>query len=278
MPNALRLEDAYALRDEGRYSESREAFREIEEKTDNVFVKATARLGAAMAAVGLGDNDLARKQLDRIKEFLTHYETASNAVEEFELQRLKIVVEIQEATIEAAEGNAQAALSRYNSLMETYKTDLLKQDFSDIRDTLYGEKAFLLADNLSFEQALPILEKLETSHSRNSSVLFYLGYCYMAMKKFSAAREKLEKAIALGLIGNFRFRAHWALGITLCELGDYTTAKVELEQSRDTASPTDIVEGKLFQWLEYCCKQLGLEQEATEYARLAEGADPLLLD
>lgn len=275
MPNALRLEDAYALRDEGRYSESRDAFREIEERTDNVLLKANARLGSSMAAVGLADNDLARKHLAWIKEFLTHYEANSNADDDFEVRRLKILVAVQEAIIEAAEGKPETALGTYDSLIDSCKADLLKQEFSDIRDTLYGEKAFLLADLMSFEQALPILEKLEASQSRNSSVLFYLGYCYMEMKMFTAARDRLEKATALGLTGNFRFRARWALGITLCGLGDYENAKVEFERSRKTASEFDVVEGKLFQWLKYCCQQLGLEQEAAEYARLAEGSGPV---
>ena len=271
MPVPLRLEDAYALRDNGRYSASYEAFLEIEAKTDNVFVKANARLGAALAAVGLGNNDLSRSQLATIREFLTHPVSTSSAEEAYELQRLKIAVEIQEATIEAAEGKAQAALSRYNSLIDLYKTDLVREDFRDIRDTLYGEKAFLLADLLSFEGALPILEKLEGSQSRNSSVLFYLGYCYMEIKRFGVAREKLEKAIALGLIGNFSFRAHWALGISLCKLGDYASAKTEFERSRSTASPADLANGRVLQWLEYCCEQLGLKEEAIEYARLIGG-------
>jgi hypothetical protein len=53
------------------------------------------------------------------------------------------------------------------------------------------------------------------------------------------------------------------------ELGEYKSAKVELELGAQTATPRYIKDGKIWNWLEHTCISLGLKADAHRYGQLA---------
>jgi tetratricopeptide (TPR) repeat protein len=83
------------------------------------------------------------------------------------------------------------------------------------------------------------------------------------------AQQELERAINLGPRPGIAFQAHGTLGMVFCELGDYQRAKEELETSASLATAQYIKELKIWEWLEYVCRKLGLQAEARRYAQLA---------
>lgn len=147
--------------------------------------------------------------------------------------------------------------------------ELAQPDLRDIRETIQGERAFLLADLGRFAEAIPILETLEPSQHENSSLLFYLGYCYAMIGDYHRARPKLEAALKVGVPPFMLSAAHSSLGFAYYMAGEYSRAKLELEIGARTASAEYLKQGRIWQWLEATCKALGLEGEAERYAKLA---------
>ncbi len=88
-------------------------------------------------------------------------------------------------------------------------------------------------------------------------------------KDFARARQKLERAISIGLKPQLDFQAHCSLGMALYELGEYAQAKLEFEHGVRAATPRYIKEAKIWKWLEYTCISLGLKEEAGHYASLS---------
>jgi tetratricopeptide (TPR) repeat protein len=257
---------AYALLRRRKFKESYDSFCKAADAAETQTEKATMLLGSVNALLGLRELHLAEQELERVRDIVSRFDT--DLVSDERLQKLTAGIELHDAMLAAAEEKQTEALRSFDSIVEKY--DLDDPNFADIRDAVYGERAFLLADLGLCAEALPTLQKLEPSQSENPSVIFYLGFCYFEDKNYSRAREKLEKAISLSLTGNFQFRAHWALGIILCEVTEYKTAISEFEKARSVATPSEVVRGRIFVWLEYCCKQLGLKDKAAEYALLAK--------
>jgi tetratricopeptide (TPR) repeat protein len=266
MAKAAAWDTAYTLLQQRRFKESHDEFRKAADTAETQMEKAIILLGSVNALLGLREIRLAKEELERVRVIVSRFDTRLASDED--LERITAGIELHDAMLAVAEEKQAEALRSLNLIIEKY--DLDDPNFADIRDAVCGERAFLLADLGSFTEALAALQKLEPSQSKNPVVIFYLGFCYFEGKDYDRAREKLEKAISMGLTGNFAFRAHWALGIILCELTEYKTAVFEFEAARSAATSSEIVRGNIFGWLEYCCKQLGLKHEAAKYALLAK--------
>jgi tetratricopeptide (TPR) repeat protein len=273
MTDSSLLDKAYALRQEGKFKESYDTLCEAARIADDPMEQASALIGGITDLLSLGDIALAKKQLQTIKGILAD-SNSSPTLDQDQRIRINLEAELQEALIVVAEtvsrDKTKEALATFDSLIKKYGSSLEAPYLKDIKETIYAERAFILADLGFPSEALPVLQELEASYSKNPAVLFYLGYCQWSIKNHVLARKTLEKAIALGLSGNFEFRAHWALGGSLCETGDYGHARVELERARALASPSDLTHSQIFQWLEYCCKELGMKEEAALYAQLSK--------
>jgi tetratricopeptide (TPR) repeat protein len=271
MTESTLWDKAYALRQEGKFKEAYDVLCEIATGGRDPMEKASALLGGITDLITLKDFRSACKQLETIKSILARSD-ATPTLNQDQRLRLNAEADLQEALIAVAqaftEEQQKETLAAFDSMIKKYGPSLDVPFLKDIKEAIYGERAFILADLGFFTEALPALQEVEVSHPKNSSVIFYLGYCHWSTKNYHLARKTLEKAIALGLSGNFEFRAHLALGCTLCETGYYGHARVELERARALATPYDLTQGKVFQWLEYCYKQLGMTNEAAQYAHL----------
>ena len=130
--------------------------------------------------------------------------------------------------------------------------------------------AFLLVVLDRYSEALPILEEIHSPSDYKSGVPYYLGCCYLAQHDFEKARRKLTEALKIGLPYFLERRAHWDLGISHFELGEYTEVKLEFEKFVEKAPPSSVKTTNVWEWLRTTCAQLGLREEAEHY-RLPSG-------
>jgi tetratricopeptide (TPR) repeat protein len=264
------LDRALALKEEGKHNEAAELFLYLAKRTDRAFERAGMLLNVTDSLKSAGHLAAARDQLDAVRGLLAIPQDAALAKADEEMRhRILIGVELEEARISAAEGEAGDAMARLNSILAGHGAELGKHGLADLYQAIQRDRAFLLADSGRCEEALPILMEVDSADPHDRWTLFYLGYCYLDRRKFIEAQEKLEEAIHLGLTPDFQGRAHCALGAVFYEQGDYARAKSELEMGVKTVSPKFIKESGIWKWLEYTCISLGLMAEADHYGRLA---------
>jgi tetratricopeptide (TPR) repeat protein len=263
------FDKAMTLRDQGKYKEAADLFLDLAKATDDLFEKAGMLLNLTHTLKASGSLDLARSQLNTARELLSLPPNAvlGNADDE-NRRRLLIWAELEDARIVAAEDRLQEAIGSLNGILADHRSELSKPGFVEIYQAVRRDRAFLLTDIGSFQEAVPILEEVDSADPHDRWTLFYLGYCYSCTGKFLESQQKLEEAIRLGLTPDFEGRAHCALGASYYEVGDYSRAKSELEKGVKTASPRYVKQAGIWRWLECTCISLGLKAEAEHYRRL----------
>lgn len=273
MDKKARFEEAMALRDQGKFKEAADLLLSLAKATDDLFEKAGMLLNLTHTLKASGSLDLAKSQLNAARELLTLPPNAvlGNADDE-NRRRLLIWAELEDARIVAAEEGLQEALDSLSRTLANHQSELYKPGFTEIYQAVQRDRAFLLTDLGSFQDALPILEEVDSADPHDRWTLFYLGYCCFCTGRFLDARRKLEEAIRLGLTPDFEGRAHCALGASCYELGDHARAKSELEKGVKTASPNYVKHAGIWKWLEYTCISLGLKTEAEHYRRLTRSS------
>jgi tetratricopeptide (TPR) repeat protein len=178
-------------------------------------------------------------------------------------------VEIERSEILTAEGKLEQAILQCTKTLEEYEPLFKERKLLDESDELRMRRACLWADLGLFEKAKRSLEEMKSRQGDNSIFLFYLGHCCFTAKEFRRAQQLLERAISLGPPPDIAFQAHCSLGMVFYELGEYKSAKVELELGAQTATHRYIKEGKIWNWLEHTCISLGLKADAHRYGQLA---------
>ena len=264
------FDKAMALRDQGKYKEAADLFLDLAKATDDLFEKAGMLLNLTHTLKALGSLDLARSQLNAARELLSLPPNAvlGNADDE-NRRRLLIWAELEHARIVAAEDRLQEAIGSLNSILADHRSELSKSGFAEIHQAVQRERAFLLTSLGSFQEALPILEEVDSADPHDRWTLFYLGYCYHCTEKYVEAEDKLKEAISLGLPPDFEGQAHCLSGVGHYKLEDYSKAKQELEKGVTTAPKGYIKEAGIWRGLECTCVGLGLSAEAERYGRLA---------
>lgn len=267
------FKEAMALRDQAKYKEAADVFLGLAKTTDDLFEKAGMLLNLTHTLKASGRLDLAKSQLNAARELLSLPPNAvlGNADDE-NRRRLLIWAELEDARISEAENGLQEAIEELNGILANHQSELGKPAFAEIYQAVQRDRAFRLTDLGSFQQALPILEEVDSADPHDRWTLFYLGYCYHCTNKHAEAREKLEEAVSLRLPPDYEGQAHCLLGVGYYELGDYSKAKVEFELGVKTA-PTDYIKkAGIWRWLECSCIGLGLRAEAERYGKLARSS------
>lgn len=267
------LKEAMALRDQRKYKEAADILLSLANTTEDLFEKAGMLINLTHALKGSGRLDLAKSQLSAARELLALPPNAvlGNADDE-NRRRLLIWAELEDARISEAESGLQKALEGLNCILTNHQSELSKPGFAEIYQAVQRDRAFRLADLGSFQEALPILEEVDSADPHDRWTLFYLGYCYLCTNKYAEANEKLEEAVSLRLLPDFEGQAHCLLGVGYYELGDYSKARVEFEMGVKTA-PTDYIkQAGIWRWLECSCISLGLRAEAERYGKLARSS------
>ena len=264
------LKHAAALREQSTFREAYDAFLSAADKTDNVLEKSAILLDVVTNLTMLGEYDASRRQLKVIKEMLSGLDPKHlTQTDQNEFLRVLVGIDVEHAEILAADGNIEGAIEKLAATVENFRLQLEDPEFIRIYDDLQCRRAYFLADIDLFNKAIPILEEVENRHDDDSIFLFYLGQCYFRAKLLDKAQRKLERAINLATRQGIAFQAYAILGMVLYEVGDYARAKKELETSASLATPQYIKDAKIWKWLEYACRKLGLQDEARQYALLA---------
>ena len=178
-------------------------------------------------------------------------------------------IEIEHAEILVAEGRIKEAIEKLAATLETFDVRLKEQGSTAIYDELQSRRAYFLLILARSKKPFRFWKQYENRRNDDSIFLFYLGHCHFRAKMLSKAQQELERAINLGPRPGIAFQAHGTLGMVLYELGDYLRSKKELETSTGLATPQYIKEAKIWRWLEYACRKLGLHAEARRYGQLA---------
>ncbi|MGB7847794.1 MAG: hypothetical protein WBL63_19435 [Candidatus Acidiferrum sp.] len=247
--NSQLIDRACALREQGKLQEAYAEFCLAAGNANNVLEKAGILLNAATTLQA----DQAMEQWNVIRKLLSEVmkETLSPS-EQDELLSVAMGIEMQEAQIFSAQGQAQEAVERLGQILEKYEAESRRPRLRESFDLERLKRAYLWAGLGLFEKALPVFEELESKQEHNGALFFYLGHCYAVFtKNFCRAQQKLERAISLGLSEECNFQAHCSLGMALYGLGDYANAKRELEMGAKAATPRYIKEAEILKWLEY---------------------------
>lgn len=273
MDKKASLKEAMTLRDQGKYEEAADLLLGLAKATDDLFEKAGILLNLTHTLKASGKLDLAKSQLSTARELLSLPPNALLAnTDDENRRRLLIWAELEDVRISEAENGLQKALEGLNGILANHESELGKPGFAEIYQAVQRDRAFRLTDLGSFQEALPILEEVDSADPHDLWTLFYLGYCYHCASKHAEAREKLEEAVSLRLPPDYEGQAHCLLGISYYEFEDYSKAKVEFEMGVKTA-PTDYIKkAGIWRWLECSCIALGLRVEAERYGRLARSS------
>ena len=178
-------------------------------------------------------------------------------------------IEVEKSEILTAEGHFEEAILHFSQTVEEYEPLLIERKLYDVLDDVRMRRAYLWADLGSSEKAKKSLEGMESRQGHNAKFLFYLGHCCSVTKELGRAQQLLKTAISLGPPPEIAFQAHCSLGMVFYELGEYESAKVELELGAQDATPRYLKEAKIWKWLEYTCISLGLRADAERYGQLA---------
>lgn len=138
----------------------------------------------------------------------------------------------------------------------------------DFHESIQMRRAFILADLGRWKEALPLLKGIESPREYKEGVAFYLGYCYASAGEYSKAKPCLIEALNLGLPPRLEFRAHFELGIVYMAQGGFARAKIEFERTLQTADADYSKGSSICKRLEICCRQLGLQAAAEQYAQM----------
>ena len=270
MTDSQSLDRACALRDEGNFHEAYRLFMLAANRTENLLDRAGILLNAATSLTQSNEQERARNQLKQIRELLGSMNRSGfSKDEQDEFVRVAVGIEIEEAEVLETEGKTEAAIEQLAATLTRFEDEIQEPSRTEIYDEIQTRRAYFLTDLGQFEKAIPILEEAKSRRNDDTIFLFYLGHCYLSAKRWNEARQKLERALALRPRPRIAFQTHGALGMVFYETGDYQRAKEELEASAKLAAPDHIKQAHIWNWLEYTCLSLGLEEEAKRYGQLA---------
>jgi tetratricopeptide (TPR) repeat protein len=268
--NSQLVDHAYDLREQGKFREAYQEFLRAANNTDSILEKAGILLNAVTNLTQIGDFETGRIQLDKARGFLSLLNPINlSTFDRDEFLGVAVGIEVETSEILAAEGNLEEAILHFTQTIEEYEPLLNERKLFDVLDDARMRRAYLWADLGSSEKAKESLEELESRQHTNSTFLFYLGHCCFTTKEFLRAQQLLERAIGLGPTPDIAFQAHCSLGMVFYELGEYESAKVELELGAQSATPRYLKQAQIWKWLEYTCISLGLRADAERYGQLA---------
>jgi tetratricopeptide (TPR) repeat protein len=251
-----RLERANALSVAGRTEEALEEYRGLLESCSDASERVVVILNEVDCLI----------ELDRFEEAHQRLKVAYASVSPAD--EMLMHVEFAEGSVWMGEGKNKEALERLNRLLRDHPKLLKTPNHHFLCEEIQQRRGFLLANLRRCAEAKPILEECADYESNKGMVAFYLGYCYCALDDFVLAKQKLLEALAMGLPSHLEFRAHHALGIAYHELEAYARAKKELELC--LCSADESYRQGTFKWLASACAELGLNEEAERYKKLAK--------
>jgi tetratricopeptide (TPR) repeat protein len=264
-----RLLHACQLVETGKYSEAFNEFIQLAKDTRDPIEKAWPLIYAANTLQTLGQEEAATAQLSAARALIEmHRPSDAAAYEAF--AAAESFLDFEEGNLLWMRGGSlEAALHRFDAALKKHRLTLKDPRARGLYEGIQIRRAFILADLGRWEEALPILEGIESPQEYGELVAFYLGHCYLAGDNHIRAEQKLTQALSLGgLPQSLEYRAHCELGMTYYQLQNFAEAKRELEKCAATADRSYLKDGIIWKYLESTCRALRLKDEAEHYASL----------
>jgi tetratricopeptide (TPR) repeat protein len=172
------------LRDEGKLTEAYNEFSHLAENTADPFDKAGALLYAANTLELSGQVEAATAKIRAVRSLIEEHRTPMSVRDE-KFAALELFLDYEDANLLWRRGeNPEAALNRFDATLKKHKLDAANKKDSlapidrhsrDSYESIQIRRAFILADLGRWNEALPILEGIESPQEFREGVAFYLG-------------------------------------------------------------------------------------------------------
>jgi tetratricopeptide (TPR) repeat protein len=262
------LDRACELVAQERYVEAYREFIQLAENTADPLEKAWPLLYAVNTLQTLEQDEAATNQLSSVRKLIEKHRTPDSAKDE-NFVAAEIFLDFVDATILwRRKGSEMEVLARFDAVLHKHEQALKNERTRGLYEGIQIRRAFVLANLGHWKDALPILESVKSPEEYEEGVAFYLGHCYVQAGEYGKAKPHLVESLDLGLPPHLEYRARFELGIVYMALGGYARAKIEFEKALQTADAEYLKNGSVWKRLEICCRQLGLQEEAEQYARM----------
>src|SRR5262249_55923314 len=194
-----KFQQACRLRDEGKLAEAYNDFIQLAETETNALDKARVLLYAANALRLSEKYEAATKKLVAARGLIKGYPLSnSTAAEKF--ADLELFLDFEDANLFwLTSQHRQAVLDKFKAILRKHRLPVSRDPRShDAYEAIQTRRAFLLANLGRWQEALPILEGIESPREYEEGFAFYLGHCYLAAGDYRKAEKKLSEALKLG--------------------------------------------------------------------------------
>ena len=255
-----KLQEALALRENGRVEEALRIYRSLGEATDDPDEKASLLLNESTCFAILG---LTREARDRFKKALKVQGSAAWQTTFFNFHN---------ACLLSQEGEWEKALDAFNTLLRN-ESEALKEH--DLYQDVQQRRAFMLVRLERHHEALPILKNaLPTANhaSARSLVLCNLGAASLELQQYEEAERYFLEALEIGVPKEWQGYANVALGRVWYQFGFFEKAKKQFEKCIEKAHEGEYKVSLPFvhEWLAATCRSLGDLEGAERYSLLSK--------
>ncbi len=208
----------------------------------------------------LGDFEQARRQL-------------SSALRDNPSTYAQTTFDFMQGLLSQQEGKYAEALGKFNATLTVHFELFKRPELREIYEDIQQRRAFLMVTLSKFREAIPILtETLSFSldEQLRSDTIASLGMCCLELKEYSAARDHLLQAIAIGLTKKWEGASHFYLGIAYFHSDMLQEAKREFQKCEELAALHPLPIADVYSWLSASARRLGELSESQRYAMLAK--------
>ncbi len=255
-----RFEHALALRDSGKAEEAVRELRKLVESTPDPDERASLVLNQSTCLSILGRFREAREQSDRARQISRNPDVWARA-------------DFGEACISSSEGKCDEAIRKFDCLLDKYRRILHTPENEDLYRETQIRRGLLLAGVGRFREARTVLEEslvFVDSTGDRDDLLCNLGRCYFELGYRDRAEETFLGLLKTGPSSAHVVWAHFFLGVIYSREGAHPKALLEFEWCLARAEEGQIPKANLFLWLAAASRNLGFEDDAKSYEKLAD--------
>lgn len=179
---------------------------------------------------------------------------------------------LREACIDAMQGSWGSALEKLNTATHKYPRILRDPDHQDLAQELTRWRGMALYNLNRPSEALPLLQEAVAVDYEKATSSYYLGRCAYDLGKLGEAIKCFQSALALGLDPFYQPSAHYVLGLSYHQQGQYTQSIQELKYCLRHDSEAHVPKWKVLSALVSASKALGLVADSEQYSEMLEAA------
>lgn len=181
---------------------------------------------------------------------------------------LAVIASFAEAKLLIKERNEALALSALEDLMSRYPKQLSLRKLRELRGEAEMHRGMLLANADRWLEAGEFLERAIPPKNLRPIFRFYLGQYYFTIRDYKRAAKNLNESITKDMPPQWRYPAHYMLGLAEYDLSHVKEAKKQFELSARIADPDYIRKNNLWGWLERTSHALGQDVDAAKYRKI----------